>query len=277
MPTPLACKFDKGGAIDPTFLADPITNLSYVIFKDDGNAIGSGGACGNGNFPNTATTFEFDVVDPNDYTTRLGNDTFTPTYSNASSKALSGSRGTTSTALMTNTRHDGANIESPQLWYHDYSTAFTNSSTTAYHMLYNSGCFNDPSYAIRHVVCWITSTDPYTNSTQTSDQNFRTCTWDKFKDDANTTHQADTLYETGVYPQPDGLPDAHLYAPGGPGIDQEGKYMVFHADLEPQWFVEPNKYKRTRGMFVAELQYAERQQGKGTGLKVKRLIVPNRD
>lgn len=263
-PEPLACPFDKGGAIDPTFLADPLSNLSVVLYKEDGNAIGSGGACGNSNFPNTATAFEYIVVDPRDLITRLDNDTWTPVGND--------------TSILTNSAIDGANIESPQLWFHGYNgTPFSDQLFKSYHMMFNRGCFADRSYAIGHIVCWGPQLEPpdprsnYTENNFAQHPDFRTCTWDAYKDSTAHKYQADTIFETGVFPQPNGAPDAYLWAPGGPSVDQEGKYMVFHADLEPGWFDHPNRYNRTRGMFVAEIDYW----GQTTGLKASRLILPD--
>lgn len=141
----LSCNFDQGGVIDPTFLNDPLSNLSFVIYKNDGNAIGSGGACSNSAFPNTPTTFEFNVVSNDDYITRLDNGTWSPV-------------GNTSW-FLSNSEDDGPNIESPQIWYHEYNHvspgSTENVTTRSYHMMYNSGCYADKSYRIKHIICWV--------------------------------------------------------------------------------------------------------------------------
>ena len=52
---PLVCDLDEGGNIDPNLFTDPFNKNNYLIYKVDGNAIGSGGACGNSN-PTPAPT-----------------------------------------------------------------------------------------------------------------------------------------------------------------------------------------------------------------------------
>ena len=52
---PLVCDLPYGGNIDPNLFQDPVNKDSYLIYKVDGNAIGSGGACGNSN-PTPAPT-----------------------------------------------------------------------------------------------------------------------------------------------------------------------------------------------------------------------------
>ena len=44
---PLACPLDQGGAIDPAGFTDG-DGTRYVVYKVDGNSLGGGGACGNG-------------------------------------------------------------------------------------------------------------------------------------------------------------------------------------------------------------------------------------
>lgn len=46
---PLACPLDQGGAIDPAGFNDP-DGTRYVVYKVDGNSLGGGGACGNGDY-----------------------------------------------------------------------------------------------------------------------------------------------------------------------------------------------------------------------------------
>lgn len=45
---PIACPLKQGGAIDPAGFTDG-DGKQYVVYKIDGNAVGSGGLCGNGN------------------------------------------------------------------------------------------------------------------------------------------------------------------------------------------------------------------------------------
>ncbi|KAJ5649872.1 Glycoside hydrolase family 43 [Penicillium longicatenatum] len=46
----LACPHEYGGAIDPSPFRDTDGKL-YLVYKGDGNSVGSGGACGNSNSP----------------------------------------------------------------------------------------------------------------------------------------------------------------------------------------------------------------------------------
>lgn len=45
--TPLSCRLDQGGSIDPSGFLDA-DGSRYVVFKVDGNSIGHGGDCNNG-------------------------------------------------------------------------------------------------------------------------------------------------------------------------------------------------------------------------------------
>lgn len=286
---PLVCHLQLGGIIDPAFLDDPISNQSLLIYKNDGNAIGSGGACANSNWPNTPTTFQYDAMTPNTYTSFLdtGLSTRFVTATNSTSKLNSNISAleplNDSTIFMKNVRSDGPNIESPQAWYQEYPS-FNSSepSKRAYHLLYNSGCFADQSYRINHLVCWL-------NDTTTS---FTDCPWDDLK----ATSQ-NTILQTGRFPQPEKKPDALLYAPGGPGVTLDGRYMAFHADIVPAWFSQPHPkatnghnrtaiginnpgsepvYIRQRALFIAELEQGAAANTNGpTGLSIRRLIMPD--
>ncbi|KAJ9609947.1 hypothetical protein H2200_006277 [Cladophialophora chaetospira] len=274
---PLTCPFDQGGAIDPTFIYDQRKNMSFVVYKNDGNAIGSGGACSNGNWPNTPTSFQFNVVDNDDYTTRIGNDTWTPV-------------GNSSWVLFSD-RSDGPNVESPQIFYRGnakgrYAAAGDDS---AYHLIYNAGCYADESYRIEHIVCRATQLNAVSTHWNAHDPTyipfFRDCSFGAMKPDSYKSwgqsflglkdkidNHYDLLLKTGTYRQPDGV-GVEIFAPGGPAVIQDGSYMAFHADISRDWYegrVCPGC--RVRALFIAELEYGNR----GTGLKVKRLVKPKR-
>jgi hypothetical protein len=121
---PLACNFEAGGAIDPTHFHDPITGSDFVLFKDDGNAIGSGGACDNSNLSNKPTPLRSQRVDSEDLVTPLGDAIY----------------------ILDNFPEDGPDIEGPQAWY-------TDTSVPTYHLMYSSGCYHDESYRLKHIVC----------------------------------------------------------------------------------------------------------------------------
>lgn len=284
---PFVCHWSLGGIIDPGFIVDPITNTSYIYYKNDGNAIGSGGACANGNWPNTPTTFQYDVMDSNFTTMEIS--PFTP-YKN-STQAINTIDN--ATIFMHNTRIDGSNIESPFLLYREYKHPDTSEVKKAYHLLYNSGCFTDSSYRIQHIPCWLDG-----NITD-----FTQCPWQQLKDT-----QAKTILGSATYVQPNGAKPALLWAPGGPAATQDGQYMVFHADIVSHWEdpamkrgkhdLESHEHrkrdngtdsvdlgpsrdslkKRVRALFVAEMEYDYDWTQKSTvvqrGLKVQKLVLP---
>jgi hypothetical protein len=61
-----------GGAIDPEGFLDPATGKRYVAYKQDGNAIGHGGSCGNGVEPKQATPIMLQEVSADDGVTLIG-------------------------------------------------------------------------------------------------------------------------------------------------------------------------------------------------------------
>ncbi|KAJ5189951.1 Glycoside hydrolase family 43 [Penicillium cf. griseofulvum] len=52
--TPLSCRLDRGGSIDPAGFKDK-DGSRYVVFKVDGNSVGHGGDCNNGVEPLVST------------------------------------------------------------------------------------------------------------------------------------------------------------------------------------------------------------------------------
>ena len=119
---PIVCDFSHGGVIDPTYFHDPGTNTSYLIYKQDGNAMGVGGSCDNGIWPNTPTPLYAVELSINDLATPIG-EPF---------------------ELLTNIQADGPNIESPAVYYYEYLTPEVDQGLLrSYHLLFNSGCFHD--------------------------------------------------------------------------------------------------------------------------------------
>jgi hypothetical protein len=272
---PLTCPFSQGGAIDPTFIHDPRKNLSFVVYKNDGNAIGTGGACSNTNWPNTPTSFQFNLVSSDDYITRIGNDTWTPV-------------GNASWVLFSD-RSDGPNVESPQIFYRGnargrYAGADDDS---AYHLIYNAGCYADESYRIEHIICRATQLNAVSTHWTAHDATyvpfFRDCNFGAMKPETykswgqkflgltdRVENHYNLLLETGLFRQPDGA-RVQLYAPGGPAVIQDGSYMAFHADISRDWLDGKVCHGcRTRAMFIAELEYNPQ----GAGIQVKRLVKP---
>lgn len=51
-----------------------------------------------------------------------------------------------------------------------------------------------------------------------------------------------------------------MYAPGGAGVGRQGgQIMVFHGDLNLDFFKDPDHVTRVRGIFVAGLAYPEKK------------------
>ncbi len=241
----IVCDFEGGGVIDPAYFHDPMTNTSYLVYKQDGNAIGVGGACDNGNWPNSPTPLmavELDVAS----LTRLVSTPF---------------------VLLDNIRSDGANIESPVVWYYDYrpadlSNITQENSILSYHLSYNSGCFAHDDYRIQHIIC-----------VPAPETGIRDCQWNQVRE-GNIS--AGTLLQTGSPHL-----NTNLIAPGGPAISTStqggvgggnfGKgYMAFHADTNMKWFEDPENTERIRSMFIIKLEYS----GQGDMLDVIGLVDP---
>ena len=117
----IACDIPAGGDIDPNLFQDPVNKASYLIYKTDGNAIGSGGACGNSNPTPAPTPLRQQTMNGTDLTTPVGASSF----------------------VLDNVPADGPNIERPSMFYHNGT----------YYLLYNSGCFADESYEVRYLAC----------------------------------------------------------------------------------------------------------------------------
>ncbi|KAJ5971479.1 Glycoside hydrolase family 43 [Penicillium vulpinum] len=127
--TPLSCRLDRGGSIDPAGFKDK-DGSRYVVFKVDGNSVGHGGDCNNGIEPLVSTPVLLQKV---------AADGVTPI-------------GDAVQILDRNTAdNDGPLVEAPNLILHG----------DTYFLFYSTHCFTDPAYDVR----WATSksiTGPYT-------------------------------------------------------------------------------------------------------------------
>ena len=120
--TPLSCRLDQGGSIDPAGFKDS-DGSRYVVFKVDGNSIGHGGDCNNGVEPLVPTPIMLQKVAA-DGVTPLGD-------------AVQ--------ILDRNTADgDGPLVEAPSLVLKD----------GIYYLFYSTHCFTDPTYDVR----WATAT-----------------------------------------------------------------------------------------------------------------------
>lgn len=118
--TPLFCDLGNGGAIDPDGFNDPASHRQFVIFKVDGNSVGSGGECSNSVSPIAPTPLVLQEVNPEDGYSFIGGPT----------------------TVLLNDPEDGPNIEAPTLTY--------DASSETYILFYNSRCFATSSYTIRY-------------------------------------------------------------------------------------------------------------------------------
>lgn len=131
----ISCALQDGGTIDPDGFQDPVSGNYYVVYKQDGNSIGSGGACQNSIMPNAPTPLNIIQV-KSDLTT-----------------LAAGGFGTT---LLMNEEEDGSNIEAPALIYHDGT----------YFLIYNSGCYVQPGYTVRYATTTDLFNKPFVRVTE---------------------------------------------------------------------------------------------------------------
>jgi hypothetical protein len=239
--SPLVCDIEEGGAIDPQYFHDPLTDESFLLYKVDGNAIGTGGACGNTNMPNTPTPIRAAPLNPSDPTEILSNSTF---------------------EVVTNQPWDGAYLENPVMWYQALDERDLDGHPGVYHLLFNAGCFTDPSYRIDRVSCLA---DPALG--------MRGCDWNALR----TRHGDDqaiggTLLKSGET-------IAELRSPGGPTvalIGSKGKvnpsWLGFHADAHLEWFDSGEPLvggSRRRAFFMADLIASSPAEGLTLGSLVR--------
>ena len=122
--------YSQGGAIDPAGFTDTDGTL-YIVYKIDGNALGGGGACGNGNLA-YATPIMLQ---------RLAPDGITPVG--------------TPIKLLDRGPYDGPVIEAPSLIYHQGT----------YILFFSSNCYNGPYYDVSYAMASAVG-GPYTKSSK---------------------------------------------------------------------------------------------------------------
>ncbi|KAL9072228.1 MAG: hypothetical protein Q9161_003701 [Pseudevernia consocians] len=109
--TAFACPLDQGGAIDPAGFADSSGSL-YVVYKVDGNSLGGGGICGNGDGSHSTPIMLQAVA--------------------ADGVTLSGGP----TQILDRGSADGPLVEAPSLVLVDGT----------YYLFFSSNCYNGPDY-----------------------------------------------------------------------------------------------------------------------------------
>ena len=137
----IACPTDQGGAIDPAGFADVPdasgTPHQYVVYKIDGNSIGPGGNCNNGNGPESGlkdTPIMLQEVSPTDGYSTIGEPV----------------------TILHRGAADGPLVEAPSLVRVD------NGGSGLYVLFFSSNCYAGPYYDTSYA----TSTNGVTNGGQ---------------------------------------------------------------------------------------------------------------
>ena len=113
---PITCRFDEGGVIDVSGFQDQDGTL-YTVYKVDGNSLGGGGACGNGD-QQRDTPIELQ---------RLDAEGVRPVGA--------------PTRILSRDDSDGPLIEAPSL---------VRSTDGTYVLIYSSHCYNSPDYDAKY-------------------------------------------------------------------------------------------------------------------------------
>ncbi|KAL8746004.1 MAG: hypothetical protein Q9190_001930 [Brigantiaea leucoxantha] len=127
---PLACPLEQGGAIDPAAFFDEPSSTLWVVYKIDGNALGGGGQCGNGDLshPTPIILQQLSV----DGTTPIG----------------------PATQILDRSSADGPLVEAPSL---------ARSSDGTYALFFSSNCFNGKLYDVSYATA-TSVTGPYSKA-----------------------------------------------------------------------------------------------------------------
>lgn len=128
-------------------------------------------------------------------------------------------------------KFDGANTERP-------SIAFRNGT---YYLLYNAQCYAELKYRIDFISC-IVGVDTHNG--------IGGCDWAGLKA-AQQKEKVRTLLKTN-----DEVSGVKLHAPGSMDTNSDSHKMVFHGDVNLNWFEPHGKpVQRKRAMFAAEIDY----------------------
>lgn len=133
---PWSCAEEEGGIIDPSGFLDPVTGRRYVVYKIDGNSIGHGGSCGNGETPQVPTPIMMVEVDSDDGVTVIDDPV----------------------QILDREEVDGPLVEAPSLaWLED------SDGEGRYVLFYSSHCWFEGSYDVNYATA-DSVTGPYRKS-----------------------------------------------------------------------------------------------------------------
>ncbi|KAI0130046.1 glycosyl hydrolase [Xylariales sp. AK1849] len=127
---PFDCNLSIGGSIDPSGFQDA-DGKHYVVYKIDGNSIGHGGSCNNGNAPLVATPILLQEVRC-DGITKIGSPI----------------------QILDRTDADGPLVEAPAILRNNDGT---------YVLFFSSGCYTEPTYNVNYATAKSVR-GPYTRS-----------------------------------------------------------------------------------------------------------------
>ncbi|KIX07313.1 uncharacterized protein Z518_01966 [Rhinocladiella mackenziei CBS 650.93] len=131
-------------------------------------------------------------------------------------------------------KEDGPNVERPCLIYRD----------SAYYLLYNAQCYAELAYRIDYVSCTV-GVDTNTG--------ILGCDWKTLKTKQQTWKNR-TLLDTG-----DEVSGTKLDAPGSMDVSPDQRKVVFHGDVNLDWFKKdhPPSVHRDRAMYAGEIDFVK--------------------
>ncbi|KAL2197310.1 glycoside hydrolase family 43 protein [Corynascus similis CBS 632.67] len=202
---PLICPSGAGGAIDPAAFADPATGRHYVVYKVDGNAMGSGGECNNGVSPFRRTPIVLQEIEVTTTTNTNG--------------AGMGVRlvGDGIELLDRDDEVDGPLVEAPDLLYSPPRTAESEGGLdrekgegdcAKYVLFYSNHCWDGPGYSVNYAVAEGNITGPYKRAATATV--------------AGSGEKGGALIGTGD--------EFNVTAPGGAASVPGGGWMLFHGN-----------------------------------------------
>ncbi|KAL2137678.1 hypothetical protein VTI28DRAFT_8568 [Corynascus sepedonium] len=202
---PLICPSEAGGAIDPAAFADPATGRHYVVYKVDGNAMGSGGECNNGVSPFRRTPIVLQEIEVTTTTNTNG--------------ARMGVRlvGDGIELLDRDDEVDGPLVEAPDLLYSPPRTAESEGGLdrekgegdcAKYVLFYSNHCWDGPGYSVNYAVAEGNITGPYKRAATATV--------------AGSGEKRGALIGTGD--------EFNVTAPGGAASVPDGGWMLFHGN-----------------------------------------------